>query len=143
MNLYAAGLAGTLLLAAGGGASAQEPATPSTCVRARAHEARDAGWRLRMEDADKLKEGQVISYTVSLSAGLDYMLFACGDGTATDLDIYLFDSAGALVAHDDTESQTPSLVYKATRSGEYIVQIKAYGFSKKTEYALDIMYKWL
>lgn len=121
----------------------QESASPSTCVRARAHEAREAGWRLRMEDADKLKEGQVISYTVTFSAGLDYLLFACGDGTATDLDIYLFDASGALVAHDDTESGTPSVVYKARTSGEYIVQVKAFGFTRKTEYALDIMYKWL
>lgn len=112
------------------------------CARVTAKEARKNGFRLRLDDGDRVRPDQVMNYQVTLTGGLTYMFFACSDGSAPDVDIFIYDAEGNLVAHDETVDPLPSFVWKAPNTAEYIVRLQTNGSERRTAYQLGVMYKY-
>jgi hypothetical protein len=59
-------------------------------------------------------------YTVHLPAGETMRVWGAGEG---DIDIYVYDRFGALVAFDNTDGCTPSCEWVTLGTGEYLVKV--------------------
>lgn len=60
---------------------------------------------------------------VSLTAGVDYQFLGVCDNDCTDLDLTLYEPGGDAVATDVELDDTPIILYTATRSGTYQIEI--------------------
>jgi hypothetical protein len=81
---------------------------------------------LRSQDADVVGEGQWKRYDLVLNRGVRYAFFAAGDQSIADLDIYIYDLDGNLLAHDDDEDDTPIAVLAPRWTGLFQVYVKNY-----------------
>ena len=81
---------------------------------------------LRSQDADVISEGQFKRYDLVLNRGVRYAFFAAGDENIGDLDIYIYDLDGNLLAHDDDDDDTPVAVIAPRWTGLFQVYVKNY-----------------
>jgi hypothetical protein len=81
---------------------------------------------IRIEDSDTLREGESKRYEPVLYRGTRYAFFAAGDQHIRDLDIYIYDMDGNLLAHDDTNSDTAIAVLAPRYTGQFKVIVKNY-----------------
>jgi hypothetical protein len=81
---------------------------------------------IRIEDSDTLREGESKRYEPVLYRGTRYAFFAAGDQHIRDLDIYIYDMDGNLLAHDDNNSDTAITVFAPRSTGQFKVIVKNY-----------------
>jgi hypothetical protein len=116
------------------------PAEATQCTQEVVDFANDRGYRLRSWDSDSLSQGYYMDYDVTLQRGVQYLIFACGDRRARDIDIYLYDENGYLVARDNQTDNQP-LVYITPRwTGPFRLRIKMYSAYGAANYTMAIMY---
>lgn len=81
---------------------------------------------LRSQDADMVSEGEWKRYDLVLNRGVRYAFFAAGDQNIADLDIYIYDLDGNLMAHDDDFDETPVAILAPRWTGLFQVYVKNY-----------------
>jgi hypothetical protein len=99
------------------------------------------GYRLRSHDSDVLNQGAVMSYDGTFSRGHNYVIFACGDSRAIDLDINLYDEDGQLVARDEQTDNRPVVTVIPRWTGPFRIQVSMYAARGPAHYTLVVMAK--
>jgi hypothetical protein len=69
-------------------------------------------------------EGKQVTTRIPLKAGTEYALIGGGDDDVKDMDLYLEDSDGNIVAKDDATDSNPVVVYTPKEDGKYRVVMK-------------------
>ena len=84
------------------------------------------GYRGVLGDGGALDDQTFEDYTVTLSAGSDYVISGVCDEDCFDLDLALYDSAGDLVTADETEDDQPVVEFRVTRGGPFTLRATMY-----------------
>lgn len=85
---------------------------------------------LRNEDSDVLAPGQVMQYRVTLYKQVTYVLFAAGDNSINDLDIYLYDENNNLIDRDTSSDNVPIVSVTPKWTGPFRVLVKNFRGSR-------------
>jgi hypothetical protein len=64
--------------------------------------------------------------TVDLDPARSYVFLAAGDGDATDVDIQIVNSSGAVVAQDATANVEATVEYRPNVGGRYTIRMRLY-----------------
>ncbi len=96
-----------------------------TCIRTKIWAGYDQGWAVRNATSAKLGAGEHRVYVITLEAGLEYKLIACGDKGVSDLDLVLHDATGKEVARDTTPDREPSVSFTAPKTESYYLAVFA------------------
>ena len=80
-------------------------------------------------------------HSVTLSAGEEYLFYAVCDQDCGDVDLFLYDPSGSLVAtdssvqaHTDFPTANAEIEYEPTSSGTYRLEVKIYDCTASTCY---------
>jgi hypothetical protein len=134
-------------LLGGDGVALADKGPADNCVRSKVWEAYPQGWAVRTITHASLEEGEHRIYMLTLYAGNEYRVMACGDNTMENLDLVIYDADGKLVTQDATTDRQPVLEYKPTATDTFYVAIHAVTRSDKTkgqgkgEIALAVTYR--
>lgn len=86
-------------------------------------------------------EGSSGSHSLEITAGDGYLIYAVCDQDCDDLDLFLYDPSGSLVAsdssaqaHDDFPTASAEFEFEAPSSGTYRLEVKIYGCATSTCY---------
>jgi len=123
------------------GTSVAGEADAKACLDQLVANAGSEGYRLRITDAEQLQPDEAHGYTTVLTQGREYLIFACGDAAARDLDIYLFDEAGTLVYQDKGRDAQPIVTVTPEWTGSYLIAVKLYDADEAASYSMAVMYK--
>ncbi len=69
-------------------------------------------------------EGKQVSSRIPLTGGTEYAFIGGGDDDVKDMDLYLVDSDGDVVAKDDAKDSNPVIVFTPKEDGKYKVVMK-------------------
>ena len=91
-------------------------------------------------------EGSTNSHSLTLDAGEEYLVFAVCDQACDDVDLYLYDPSGSLVASDssvhgieDLAVANAEIEFEAPLSGTYRLDVRIYGCTTSTcYYGVDV-----
>lgn len=99
------------------------------------------GWRPGLNlAAAHLSVGQTISLNITLRKGIDYVFIASGPSEQTDVDLYLRDVAGKVLAEDQQDDGTPVLEFTAPANGTFQLQLHlAAGETPEAYVALSLL----
>lgn len=111
------------------------------CTAAMTAAALREGYRLRNSDTSRLEEGDVMNYDVTFSRGNHYLILACGDSRAVDLDIYLYDEDGNLIDRDQQTDNRPIVTVVPRWTGPFRVRVKMYEARGAAHYVMAILVK--
>jgi hypothetical protein len=90
--------------------------------------------------AAQLTVGQTISLNVTLRKDADYVFLASGPTEQADVDLYLRDTTGKLLAEDLEQDGTPVIEFKPSASGTYQLQLHlAAGDAPESFVALSLL----
>lgn len=124
-------------------ALADENAAES-CLRTKIWDGYNTGWAVRTATTTSLGQGEHRIYLVTLYAGTEYKVMACGDDLAGNVDLVLYDALGNEVMRDQTADREPILSYKPTATDTFYVAVhatKVNDASKKAGIATAVTYK--
>lgn len=76
-----------------------------------------------------LREGQMRTFTIRLSAGSRYAIGGVCDEDCSDLDLMLYDNRGNLLDQDEGTDDEPVVAVTAPRTGSYRVRVRMYACS--------------
>ncbi len=110
------------------------------CAQGMVYASNDEGYRLRSYDTSSLAEGEVMNYPVTLVGGETYLMLACGERTAIDVDIYLYDENGNLIDRDRLADNKPIVSVTPRWTGPFIIQVKMYEATRSSYFTLAVMY---
>jgi hypothetical protein len=110
------------------------------CAQSMVYAANDQGYRLRSYDSALLDSGQIMNYPVTLVADTDYMILACGERSAYDVDIYLYDENGNLIDRDRLDDNKPIVHVTPRWTGPFVIQVKMYESSGPSYFTVAVMY---
>lgn len=96
-----------------------------TLLRTKVWDAYPQGWGLRTMSSTTLGGGATRSYLVTLYAGNSYRLLGVGDDGVKNLDVYLYDLDGKVVASDGTDSREPVIEFKPQSTATYYIVLHA------------------
>lgn len=123
-----------LLLASLSPALADEAAA-ETCLKTKIWEGYNQGWAVRTATNATLGQGEHRIYLVTLYAGNEYKILACGDDKLTNADIVLYDSLGNEVLRDQGADREPIVTYKATATDTFYIAVHATSTATPTDKA--------
>lgn len=86
-------------------------------------ENRNSGYDVHTYLIGTLEDEDTYAFTTDLSAGYQYLVFAACDQDCTDVDIWVRDAAGNLIASDTAADDRPLVSFTAKVSGKYTVQV--------------------
>ena len=92
-------------------------------MRAKVWDGYGQGWAIRTMTTATLGNGATKNYMVTLYAGNEYQIQACGDGNVSNLDLLLYDLDGRIVARDDSTNREPKFTYKPKTTSTYYVVV--------------------
>ena len=116
---------------------AGEQGEAETCVRNMVWDAYPEGWAVRTITTAKLGEMEHRIYMLTLYAGNEYRIIACGDKTMVNVDLVLYDSDGRLILQDPNADRQPILNYKPESTDTFYVAVHATERVKKGKAAND------
>jgi hypothetical protein len=96
-----------------------------TCLNTKIWDGYNDGWAVRTAVDATLKQGEHRVYLVTLYAGNQYQVKACGDASAANIDLVLHDKDGKEVARDKSEDSEPGLSFTPQATGTYYVALYA------------------
>lgn len=70
-----------------------------------------------------LRDDQRTSHEMTVVGGNSYVLFGACDNDCTDVDLKIYDTSGNLLMQDIAVDDTPVLMFQATGSGKYRVEV--------------------
>jgi hypothetical protein len=97
------------------------------------------GYRLRNHDSDVLAQGQFMSYDGTFNRGSAYVIFACGDSRALDLDITVYNEDGELVARDQQTDNRPLVVVTPRWTGPFRARVSMYAARGAAHYTMVVL----
>lgn len=112
-------------------ASADETAAES-CLKNKVWEAYGSGWALRTMATANLAQAEYKVYLVTLYAGTEYRVTACGDSELANADVVLYDSLGNQVLRDMSEDREPSLSYTPSTTDTFYIAVHATRLNNST-----------
>jgi hypothetical protein len=121
--------------------AAASPNDAIECAQQMVETAGARGYRLRTSDLDSLGPGQVMNYTATLAAGDEYIILACGDGRAIDIDIHLYDENGNLIDRDRSSDNRPIVMVRPAWTGEFLVRVQMYEARGAGNYVMAMLYR--
>jgi Bacterial pre-peptidase C-terminal domain len=92
-----------------------------TCLRTKVWDGYADGWGVRTMTTAALADGATKNYLVTLYQGNEYRIRTCGDEGVTDLDVLLYDSAGKVIARDESANREPEITFSPPSTGTYYV----------------------
>ena len=75
-----------------------------------------------MERSATIKAGGTHTYTLTFRGGEKAVMAVIGDGS-TDLDVFVYDEDGDLVAFDDDDDDDCVVLWRPARTGKFIVKV--------------------
>jgi len=114
------------------------------CLNTKIWDGYNDGWAVRTAVDATLEKGEHRVYLVTLYAGNEYSLQACGDGDAGDIDLVLHDKEGKEVARDKSDDREPKVSFTPPRTDTYYVALYAASLSgeaDKAGVAMAVTYK--
>jgi len=102
-----------------------------TCLRQKIQDGAKDGWTLQTATSTTLGTADYSIYLVTLHAGNEYRVLACGDHRAEFVDLTLHDSEGTVMAAssctdgDECQGTQPVITYKPTTTGTFYVAVYA------------------
>ncbi|TXF86273.1 hypothetical protein FUA23_19725 [Neolewinella aurantiaca] len=101
----------------------------------------DHQWRPGLNlAAAHLAIGGTVSLNVSLEEGVEYVFVASGPYEQADVDLYLRDSTGTILARDQQEDGTPVVEFRAPANGAYQLQLHLVAANEEMAYvALSLL----
>lgn len=114
-----------------------------TCLRAKVWDGYSQGWAVRTMTSTTLAQGEKRVYLVTLYAGTEYKVLACGDNEAINVDIALYDSQGNQVQLDQNNDREPVVTYRASATDTYYIAVHATKLNgtNKAGIAMAVTYK--
>jgi hypothetical protein len=106
-----------------------------TCLKAKLSDGYGQGWAVRTATRTTLASGEHRIYLVTLYAGTEYKILACGDSEAANVDLVLYDSKGAQVATDQSNDREPAMTYTPSVTDTYYVAVHASRLNNPTNKA--------
>ena len=94
-----------------------------TCIRTKIWDGYADRWAVRSATKSLLRWKEYRVYMLTLYQGTEYRFQGCGDKTANNVDIVLYDAAGKEIARDSNVGREPELIYKPTSTNTYYVAI--------------------
>ena len=119
-------------------------AEADTAVRTRIWARYEQGYAVRTSSATHLVPGEERVYLLTLLAGNEYLVQGCGDDDVSDLDLFLYDSDGKVVAMDSTDDREPTLSFKPATTDTYYLTLSLGSMAEgKTEagVAMALLYR--
>lgn len=114
-----------LLAALGAGVALAGEEEAQTCLRNLIWEGYKEGWSVRTASSTTLGLEEFRVFAVTLYAGSQYHLLACGDAAATQVGLALYDADGAVLAQAPPAGVQPVLDYVPTATATYYVSVRA------------------
>ena len=71
-----------------------DEAAAETCLRTKIWDGYNSGWAVRTATKTSLGQGEHRVYLVTLYAGNEYKVMACGDSNVANVDVVLYDAKG-------------------------------------------------
>jgi hypothetical protein len=96
-----------------------------TCLRSKIWEGYSTGWAVRTSTKATLTAGAHKVYLVTLYAGNEYKLLACGDANVSNADLVLYDHAGKQVAADTSNDREPTISFTPQATDTYYIAAHA------------------
>ena len=103
----------------------------NTCMETKIFTGYQSGWAVRTATSSTLAQGDHRVYLLTLYAGNDYKLEACGDKGVKDLDLILHDVDGNELLRDNTNNREPSITYKPAETQTYYIAVYASELSEE------------
>jgi hypothetical protein len=101
--------------------------------------AENRGYRLLHSDVDNLSQGQAVFYHFTLYRDVHYVILACGDNRAADIDIYLYDENNNLIDRDNSTDNSPVVDVTPRWTGRFTVVVKMYRAYGVGSYAMAVL----
>jgi hypothetical protein len=121
-----------------------DEASADSCLRTKIWDGYNTGWAVRTATKTSLGQGDHRIYLVTLYSGNEYKIMACGDETASNIDIVVYDAVGNEVTRDATQDKEPTVSYRATSTDTYYIAVHAVrnaDAAKKAGIATAVTYK--
>lgn len=115
-----------------------------TCLRTKVWDSYADGWGVRTMTSTTLGQGATRNYLVTLYKGNEYQIRTCGDELVKNLDVYLYDLNGKVIAQDTTTDREPMFGYKPEATGTFYIVVHARELtdaSKEAGVAMAVTYK--
>jgi len=115
-----------------------------TCLRTKIWDGYNSGWAVRTSTKATLNQAGHKVYLVTLYAGNDYKVLACGDSNIANADLVLYDHTGKQVAIDSSSDKEPSLSYTPQSTDTYYIAVhasKLNDLTKQGSIATAVTYK--
>ncbi|MFZ5482436.1 MAG: hypothetical protein ACOZNI_37080 [Myxococcota bacterium] len=113
-------------------ASADEEAA-ETCLRTKIWDGYAQGWAVRTATNTSLGNGEHRVYLVTLYAGNEYKVLACGDENVSNIDLVLYDDQGNQVVTDTSNDREPTLVFTPKNTATFYVAVHASKLNNTTQ----------
>lgn len=78
-----------------------------------------------------LGESDTYSFTTDLDVGAGYIVSAVCDQDCSDVDLWIRDDAGKLIASDTAVDDRPIVVFTAPRNGKYAIQVRMHACAEE------------
>ena len=112
------------------------------CIQTKTWTHYDSGWSLRTFSVNEIKNGEFESFSATFYGGREYLVEACGDSAAQNVDLVLFDRKGQQIARADGTSREPMLTYKPDQTTNlFIVTHLRSTSGADSSVALAILYR--
>lgn len=102
-----------------------DEAAAETCLRTKIWDGYNSGWAVRTATKTTLGQGEHRVYLVTLYAGNEYKVMACGDANVSNIDVVLYDAKGAQVATDASGDREPVVSFTPSATDTYYVAVHA------------------
>jgi hypothetical protein len=102
-----------------------DEAAAETCLRQKIWEGYNSGWAVRTATKTTLAQAEHRVYLVTLYAGNEYKILACGDSNVANIDIVLYDAKGTQVATDVSGDREPVVTFTPASTDTYYVAVHA------------------
>ncbi len=132
------------LLATTGISFAGDELAAETCLRTKVWDSYAEGYGVRTMTSTTLAQGATRNYLVTLYKGNEYQIRTCGDDLVKNLDVYLYDLDGKVIAQDATVDREPGFGYKPTTTGTFYIVVHARELTDATKeagVAMAVTYK--
>jgi len=121
------------------GIATADEAEADSCLRQKIWDGYNDGWAVRTATSATLSQGDYRIYLVTLYAGNEYKVLACGDDQSKVVDLVLHDSNGNVVVEEkcadgDAEcgGRQPVITYKPTTTDTFYIAVHATSLTDTT-----------
>lgn len=109
-----------------------DEAAADSCVKTKVLEGYNSGFAVRTIASSSLGQSEYKVYVVTLYAGTEYRILACGDTEVADADLIVYDTLGNIVLRDMSQDREPSLSFTPTATDTYYLWLSPAKLNNQT-----------